>query len=217
MFHRCIYAIFASIFALLLSCNTDNFNAIEDALKLNLGADELKMLTVKDTLKLDIHLAQPPVSGFDFKSSSAALQAFDTTKSRLAQLGVQHILVRIHCNSQIVEYKYPIQDLLANKAGMDIGVLFFRNFLSSRNEHNAQYVDLDKISLEDLMNLNTINEQIQTQVQITEVTFDGFTSHLAEPQNIEIRGNLQGSQEIFPFVIQYDKNKQKIFYFGINE
>jgi len=76
---------------------------------------------------------------------------------------------------------------------------------------------LDKISLEDLFNLNTINEQIQSNVQITNISFDGFTSHKSEAQNIEYRGNLEGTGEAFTFVSQYDKTKNRIFYFGINE
>ena len=91
--------------------------------------------------------------------------------------------------------------------------LFLQNFLSSQNEQNARYVDLDKISLEDLFNLNQINEQLQSNLKLTSISFDGFTLHQSEPQNIEYRGNFQGDTEAIPFVFQYDKTLKRIFYF----
>ena len=202
---------------LLFSCKESSYLLEEENIKQSIGADQLTIKESKDTVILNLHFKNPPIIGFDFKSSSAALQLLDTSALRFENKGFRNIKVNIHSNQQVTEYNYPITDLISNKMGMDIGSEFIQNFLSGRSEQNARYVDLDKVSLEDLLNLNHVNEQIQSQIKIENVTFDGFTVNQTEPQNIEYRGNLQGETEVFPFVFQYDKLKKRIFYFGINE
>ena len=202
---------------LLFSCKESSYLLEEENIKQSIGADQLTIKESKDTIVLNLHFKTPPIMGFDFKSSSAALQLLDTSALRFENKGFRNIKVNIHSNQQVTEYNYPITDLISNKMGMDIGAEFIQNFLSGRSEQNARYVDLDKVSLEDLLNLNHVIEQIQSQIKIENVTFDGFTVNQTEPQNIEYRGNLQGETEVFPFVFQYDKLKKRIFYFGINE
>lgn len=205
------------ILFVLSSCKENCYQLATENIKQSIGADELKINESKDTIILDVHYKTPPITGFDFKSSSAALQLIDTSAKEFESKSLRFIKVNIHTNQQVTEYNYPIVDLIINKIGMEIGAEFLQNFLSGRAEQNARYVDLDKVSLEDLLNLNQVNEQIQSQIKIQNITFDGFTINHAEPQNIEFRGNLQGETEVFPFVFQYDKLKKKIFYFGINE
>jgi hypothetical protein len=199
------------------SCKENNYGISEDKIKLSIGADQLSITRIEDTILMSIHYTTPPLTGFDFKSSSAALQFIDTSLVSLRNDGILFTKVLVHSNQQIIEYTYPLSELETNKIGMDIGAQFLQNFLSGTSEQNARYVDLDKVSLEDLYNLNQISEQIQSQVKIENVTYDGFSSHKSEPHNIEFRGNLQGQTEVFPFVFQYDKTKSRIFYFGINE
>ncbi|MFN9319033.1 MAG: hypothetical protein ACK58Q_00400 [Chitinophagales bacterium] len=214
---RLYYYLILFILIQAISCKESSYQNLSEYLRLNVGADELKIAEIKDSVVIDLYYKTPPLMGFDFKSSSAAMQCIDTARDMMNKKSQQFIKVNIHSNQQILEYSYPIADLAANQIGMDITTLFLQNFLSGQNEQNARYVDLDKISLEDLFNLNTVNEQIQSNVQITYITFDGFSTHNSEPHNVEFRGNLQGESEVFPFVSQYDKNKKKIFYFGINE
>jgi len=201
----------------LFSCKEESYNDIAEFIQQNVGANQLTIQHKDDSVIMHIHYETPPQVGFDFKSSSAAMQFVDTAKESIKKNALKIIQVNIHSNQQVMEYNYPITDIEANQVGLDITAKFLQNFLSSRNEQNARYVDLDKISLEDLLNLNIVNEQIQSNVEITHITFDGFTSHHASPQNIEFRGNLQGENETFPFVAEYDRTKKKIFYFGINE
>lgn len=211
--------VFISLFVLLhiTSCKESSYQLAAENIKESIGADKLSIQESKDTVVIEVHYKNPPIMGFDFKSSSAALQLIDTSAKAFDSKGLKVIKVNIHTNQQVTEYNYPIADLVSNKIGMKIGAEFLQNFLSGRAEQNARYVDLDKVSLEDLLNLNQVNEQIQSQIKIQNITFDGFTINHAEPHNIEYRGNLQGESEVFPFVFQYDKLKKKIFYFGINE
>lgn len=203
-------------FLLFYSCKENQYKNISDWIKQNLGADQLDISESKDSIFIDIHYNTPPQMGYDFKSSSAAMQFADTAKL-LTSNTLKVIKVNIHSNQEITRYSYPLSDLKANQLAMNDIAAFLQNLLSSKNEQNARYVDLDKISLEDLLNLNTINDQMQSNVQIKKISIDGFTTNHSEPQNIEFRGQLQGDSEGFPFVFQYDKIKGKIFYFGINE
>ncbi|MBL7788608.1 MAG: hypothetical protein JNL75_02095 [Chitinophagales bacterium] len=209
--------ILITLACIILACKENPYNHTSEYLKLNLGADNLTIHKSKDSVIIDIYYNIPPLIGFDFQSSSAALQFIDTAGEIVKKNSIEQVKVKIHANQQVTEYNYPIADLRMNQIGMNLTANFLQNFLGGRNQHNARYVDLDKISLEELFKLNTVNEQIQSTATITDVTFDGFSSHASEPQNIEFRGSLQSETETFPFIAQYDKNKNKIFYFGINE
>jgi hypothetical protein len=209
--------IFILSISILYSCKESSYQMTAESIKQSIGADQLTIEESKDTVIIQVHYMTPPIMGFDFKSSSAALQLIDTSAVKFLNKGLRFVKVNIHSNKQVTEYNYPITDLVSNKSGIDIGAEFLQNFLSGRAEQNARYVDLDKVSLEELLNLNQVNEQIQSQIKIQNISFDGFTINHTEPQNIEYRGNLQGETEVFPFVFQYDKSKKRIFYFGINE
>jgi hypothetical protein len=212
--YHLVLLIFVSI---CISCKENAYIDISEDIRKNIGADQLSISESKDSILIDIHYNKAPLIGFDFKSSTAALLLLDTTKSQLDKRGLRLAKVSIHFNQQVFEYIYPFSELEINKNGMETAALFLQNFLSSQNEKNARYVDLDKISLEDLFNLNQINEQLQSNLKLTSISFDGFTMHQSEPQNIEYRGNFQGDTEAVPFVFQYDKTLKRIFYFGINE
>jgi hypothetical protein len=212
--YHLVLLIFVSIY---ISCKENAYMDISEDIRKNIGADQLSISESKDTVLLDIHYNKPPITGFDFKSSTAALLLLDTNKNQLGERGLRLAKVSIHSNQQVFEYIYPFSELEINKNGMEMAALFLQNFLSSQNEQNARYVDLDKISLEDLFNLNQINDQLQSNLKITSISFDGFTLQQSEPQNIEYRGNFQGDTEAIPFVFQYDKTLKRIFYFGINE
>jgi hypothetical protein len=212
--YHLVLLIFVSI---CISCKENAYIDISEDIRKNIGADQLSISESKDSILIDIHYNKAPLIGFDFKSSTAALLLLDTTKSQLDKRGLRLAKVSIHFNQQVFEYIYPFSELEINKNGMETAALFLQNFLSSRNEKNARYVDLDKISLEDLFNLNQINEQLQSNLKLTSISFDGYTLHQSEPQNIEYRGNFQGDTEAIPFVFQYDKTLKRIFYFGINE
>jgi hypothetical protein len=212
--YHLVLLIFVSI---CISCKENAYIDISEDIRKNIGADQLSISESKDSILIDIHYNKAPLIGFDFKSSTAALLLLDTTKSQLGERDLRLAKVSIHSNQQVFEYIYPFSELEINKKGMETAALFLQNFLSSQNEQNARYVDLDKISLEDLFNLNQINEQLQSNLKLTSISFDGFTMHQSEPQNIEYRGNFQGDTEAVPFVFQYDKTLKRIFYFGINE
>ena len=212
--YHLVLLIFVSI---CISCKENAYIDISEDIRKNIGADQLSISESKDSILIDIHYNKAPLIGFDFKSSTAALLLLDTTKSQLGERDLRLAKVSIHSNQQVFEYIYPFSELEINKNGMETAALFLQNFLSSQNEQNARYVDLDKISLEDLFNLNQINEQLQSNLKLTSISFDGFTMHQSEPQNIEYRGNFQGDTEAVPFVFQYDKTLKRIFYFGINE
>jgi hypothetical protein len=212
--YHLVLLIFVSI---CISCKENAYIDISEDIRKNIGADQLSISESKDSILIDIHYNKAPLIGFDFKSSTAALLLLDTTKSQLGERDLRLAKVSIHSNQQVFEYIYPFSELEINKKGMETAALFLQNFLSSQNEQNARYVDLDKISLEDLFNLNQINEQLQSNLKLTSISFDGFTLHQSEPQNIEYRGNFQGDTEAVPFVFQYDKTLKRIFYFGINE
>lgn len=212
--YHLVLLIFVSI---CISCKENAYIDISEDIRKNIGADQLSISESKDSILIDIHYNKAPLIGFDFKSSTAALLLLDTTKSQLDKRGLRLAKVSIHFNQQVFEYIYPFSELEINKNGMETAALFLQNFLSSQNEKNARYVDLDKISLEDLFNLNQINEQLQSNLKLTSISFDGYTLHQSEPQNIEYRGNFQGDTEAIPFVFQYDKTLKRIFYFGINE
>ena len=212
--YHLVLLIFVSI---CISCKENAYIDISEDIRKNIGADQLSISESKDSILIDIHYNKAPLIGFDFKSSTAALLLLDTTKSQLDKRGLRLAKVSIHFNQQVFEYIYPFSELEINKNGMETAALFLQNFLSSQNEKNARYVDLDKISLEDLFNLNQINDQLQSNLKITSISFDGFTLQQSEPQNIEYRGNFQGDTEAIPFVFQYDKTLKRIFYFGINE
>ncbi len=212
--YHLVFLIFVSI---CVSCKENAYIDISEDIRKNIGADQLSISESKDSILIDIHYNKAPLIGFDFKSSTAALLLLDTTKSQLGERDLRLAKVSIHFNQQVFEYIYPLSELKINKNGMETAALFLQNFLSSQNEKNARYVDLDKISLEDLFNLNQINEQLQSNLKLTSISFDGFTLHQSEPQNIEYRGNFQGETEAIPFVFQYDKTLKRIFYFGINE
>ena len=212
--YHLVLLIFVSI---CISCKENAYIDISEDIRKNIGADQLSISESKDSILIDIHYNKAPLIGFDFKSSTAALLLLDTTKSQLDKRGLRLAKVSIHFNQQVFEYIYPFSELEINKNGMEMAALFLQNFLSSQNEQNARYVDLDKISLEDLFNLNQINDQLQSNLKITSISFDGFTLQQSEPQNIEYRGNFQGDTEAIPFVFQYDKTLKRIFYFGINE
>ena len=214
---RPYYFIFFTFISIYFSCKQNAYMGISEDIRKNIGADQLSISESKDSILIDIHYNKPPLIGFDFKSSTAALLLLDTTKSQLEERGLRLAKVSIHSNQQVFDYIYPFSELEINKHGMETAALFLQNFLSSQNEKNARYVDLDKISLEDLFNLNQINEQLQSNLKLTSISFDGFTLHQSEPQNIEYRGNFQGDTEAIPFVFQYDKTLKRIFYFGINE
>jgi hypothetical protein len=214
---RPYYFIFFTFISIYFSCKQNAYMGISENIRKNIGADQLSISESKDSILIDIHYNKPPLIGFDFKSSTAALLLLDTTKSQLEERGLRLAKVSIHSNQQVFDYIYPFSELEINKKGMETAALFLQNFLSSQNEQNARYVDLDKISLEDLFNLNQINEQLQSNLKLTSISFDGFTLHQSEPQNIEYRGNFQGDTEAIPFVFQYDKTLKRIFYFGINE
>ena len=212
--YHLVLLIFVSI---CISCKENAYIDISEDIRKNIGADQLSISESKDSILIDIHYNKAPLIGFDFKSSTAALLLLDTTKSQLDKRGLRLAKVSIHFNQQVFEYIYPFSELEINKNGMETAALFLQNFLSSQNEKNARYVDLDKISLEDLFNLNQINEQLQSNLKLTSISFDGYTLHQSEPLNIEYRGNFQGDTEAIPFVFQYDKTLKRIFYFGINE
>jgi hypothetical protein len=212
--YHLVLLIFVSI---CISCKENAYIDISEDIRKNIGADQLSISESKDSILIDIHYNKAPLIGFDFKSSTAALLLLDTTKSQLYKRGLRLAKVSIHFNQQVFEYIYPFSELEINKNGMETAALFLQNFLSSQNEQNARYVDLDKISLEDLFNLNQINEQLQSNLKLTSISFDGYTLHQSEPHNIEYRGNFQGDTEAIPFVFQYDKTLKRIFYFGINE
>jgi hypothetical protein len=214
---RPYYLFFFTFISIYFSCKQNAYMGISEDIRKNIGADQLSISESKDSILIDIHYNKPPLIGFDFKSSTAALLLLDTTKSQLEERGLRLAKVSIHSNQQVFDYIYPFSELEINKKGMETAALFLQNFLSSQNEQNARYVDLDKISLEDLFNLNQINEQLQSNLKLTSISFDGFTLHQSEPQNIEYRGNFQGDTEAVPFVFQYDKTLKRIFYFGINE
>lgn len=212
--YHLVLLIFVSI---CISCKENAYIDISEDIRKNIGADQLSISESKDSILIDIHYNKAPLIGFDFKSSTAALLLLDTTKSQLDKRGLRLAKVSIHFNQQVFGYIYPFSELEINKNGMETAALFLQNFLSSQNEKNARYVDLDKISLEDLFNLNQINDQLQSNLKITSISFGGFTLQQSEPQNIEYRGNFQGDTEAIPFVFQYDKTLKRIFYFGINE
>ena len=214
---RPYYLFFFTFISINFSCKQNAYMGISEDIRKNIGADKLSISESKDSILIDIHYNKAPLIGFDFKSSTAALLLLDTTKSQLGERDLRLAKVSIHSNQQVFEYIYPFSELEINKKGMETAALFLQNFLSSQNEQNARYVDLDKISLEDLFNLNQINEQLQSNLKLTSISFDGFTLHQSEPQNIEYRGNFQGDTEAVPFVFQYDKTLKRIFYFGINE
>jgi hypothetical protein len=214
---RPYYLFFFTFISINFSCKQNAYMGISEDIRKNIGADKLSISESKDSILIDIHYNKAPLIGFDFKSSTAALLLLDTTKSQLGERDLRLAKVSIHSNQQVFEYIYPFSELEINKKGMETAALFLQNFLSSQNEKNARYVDLDKISLEDLFNLNQINEQLQSNLKLTSISFDGFTMHQSEPQNIEYRGNFQGDTEAVPFVFQYDKTLKRIFYFGINE
>lgn len=209
------YFIF-SLSIIFNSC-TDTYKPIEEYLAHNTGAKKADIDIAKDTILIDLHYAELSSMGFDFRTSSVGLMMLDTAQELLDKNGIRQSKIRIHNNNNVTEYSYPIADLIENKKVMEVGSLFMQNFLNGKNEHNARYVDLDKISLEDLFNLNQINEQIQMNVAIEQLTFDGFTLYKDEPENIEFRGHLLGKTESLPFVMQYNKLINKIYYFAINE
>lgn len=214
---RCYHLVFLILVSIYISCKENAYMDISEDIRKNIGADQLSISESKDTILIDIHYNKPPITGFDFKSSTAALLLLDTNKTQLEGKGLRLTKVSIHSNQQVFEYMYPFSELEINKKGMETAAQFLQNFLGSQNEQNARYVDLDKISLEDLFNLNQVNEQLQTNLKVTNISFDGFTLHQSEPDNIEYRGNFLGETEAIPFVFQYNKNLKRIFYFGINE
>jgi len=211
------WPIFTIIISLLVSCRENSYTRYTEGLKQNIGASELTINEVKDTILIDIYYSTPPSMGYDFKSSSTALMFMDTAKSLIKEKSIHHVNVYIHANKEVTEYKYPLADLTIYKSGMDVTTLFIQNLLHGQAEQNARYVDLDKISLEELFNLNEVNEQMQSNLKINLVSYDGFSLHNSEPNVVEYRGNFQGEEETIPFVFHYDKNLKRIFYFGINE
>jgi hypothetical protein len=192
-------------------------NTFENYLKTSTNADKASITTSKDTSCLHLTYKVLPRLGSDFLSSISAITYLDTAKKELANDKISFIKVSIQSPSGTEVYKYPISILNKAKLGLEKTAFFIENMLNGKSEQNAKTVDLDKISLDELSNLNTVNEQLQTTMKIESVTHDGFISGLDTEDEIEIRAQLVSKNETIPIVFQYNTQTEKIFYFGINE
>ncbi|MFN9353541.1 MAG: hypothetical protein ACK567_06480, partial [Chitinophagales bacterium] len=105
---RLYYYLILFILIQAISCKESSYQNLSEYLRLNVGADELKIAEIKDSVVIDLYYKTPPLMGFDFKSSSAAMQFIDTARDMMNKKSQQFIKVNIHSNQQILEYSYPI-------------------------------------------------------------------------------------------------------------
>jgi hypothetical protein len=209
-----ILFIFFSSFILLNSCQHSPY---EDYIKLSSNADKVSITTSKDTSCIHLSYKALPRLSSDFLSSITAITYLDTAKSQLEKDKINTIKVSVESPTGTEIYQYPISILNKAKLGLQKSALFLEAMINGRAERVSELVDLDKISLEDLYNLNTVNEQLQTTMKVESATHDGFIAGLDSEDEIEIRAQLVSKNETIPVVFQYNTTTEKIFYFGINE
>jgi hypothetical protein len=205
---------FSILFLILNSCNS---NKLEEYIKISFNADKALITSSKDTSCIHLTYKVMPHLSSDFLSSISALTYLDTAKLQLSKDKISTIKVSVESPTSTEVYQYPISILNKAKLGLDKSAIFIENMLKGQAEQNAKWVDLDKISLEELMNLNTVNEQLKASMKIESVTHDGFIAGLDSEDEIEIRAQLVSKNEAIPLVFQYNTQTEKIFYFGINE
>lgn len=208
-----LWILISSIF-LLNSCQNSTF---ENYLKTSSNADKVSISSTKDTSCIYLTYKVLPRLGSDYLSSITAITYLDTAKNDLAKDKIQFIKVSIQSPNGTEEYKYPLEILYKAKIGLEKSALFISAMMSGKAETASEFVDLEQISQEDLINLNTVNEQLQESMKIESITYDGFVAGLDTEDEIEIRVQLVSKNETIPLVFQYNTLTQKIYYFGINE
>lgn len=181
-----------------------------------MNADKCQIEKQEDTLVVRLNYTKSVQLGNEYIASITALRTLDTLTRLNNKADIKAISVLIK-TSQEEKFQYGIPYLKTAEVGMEITSLFLGNMLSGTSEKNALFVDLDKVSLAELYQLNTVNEQLQSSMQVNSIHFDGFSSHLSDPYVIEYRANLMAKDEEIPVVFHYDSRTKKIFYFGINE
>lgn len=203
---------------ILYSCRP-SYTHLEEYLQQNLQSESIQINTSKDTLIVKIQMNESISQLSAYLSSIASIQLYDTMVSDSSKYlaHLNSFRIDIKKNTTIESYHYPIKIIQEAKNGLNLSAIFIDNMLNGKGEQNARYVDLEKVSLEELVQLNTINEQIQSSFEVMGTTFDGFKFYSEDPNMIEYRGNIVSNQEVIPVVFQYDRAKKKLFYFGINE
>lgn len=206
---------YSFLFFILFFCSCSS--KLEEFIKMSSNADKVSISNTKDTICLDLTYKTLSRMSSDFLTSITALTYLDTAKNQLEKDKINTIKVSIQSTNGTEIYKYPISALNKAKLGLEKSALFIDAMMNGRAERVSELVDLDQISLEDLYNLNTVNEQLQATMKIESITHDGFTAGLDSEDEIEIRAQLVSKNEKIPIVFQYNTQSEKIFYFGINE
>ena len=208
-----------SVSLIFNSCQNEKaeFKRFHTYMKTATNADSVHLNKIDDTAILTLQYSFIPQLSNNFLTSMAALTFVDTAKNEITAHHISHVKVQVMNPSTTEIYRYPISSLSQARKGLENIAAFLSHFLNGQSEQNLPYVDTLKINSSELKALNTVNNQIQTALQIEGVNFDGFNSQLEQPNEMEFKGKFISKNEIISFTIHYNTFSNKIFYFGLNE
>jgi hypothetical protein len=200
----------------VISC-AKSYEKYQVFLEKTLQADTVVLAKSHDTSILEVSYNRNIAISSELLSSSACLRLLDTAHKDFEKDNIRFIKVNIRTPQETSIYNYPLAIAIHANKGIQKSSEFLKNFLNNQLSTNLSLVDTTIISQASLENLAIVSQQIQLNMPVSEIAFDGFVALEGDKNVIEIRSQLLSKNEALPVVIHYHIQKGKIFYFGINE
>jgi hypothetical protein len=181
------------------------------------GASHVKIANTNHTIEIRLEFPASTIFMSEYIASIVAMSYFDSVGTNITKNHIERIKVSVGFPEYIDTFLYNVSLLKEYKKGLEATSQFIGNMMKYTAEKNADIVDDSKINHESLLQVNVIGREIADKFQPTKITYDGFLIIPNESNKMQTKVKFTNVSEEMYVTFQYDINRGKIFYFGVND
>lgn len=211
--------LFFGLVLLHLSCNKGISKEVSGYIQSITNAKSIQISSRENITTITARYELPISMQRDYLASIMAMSLSDTIADFLTEKRIEEIQVILNVAGypKPDTFLYPVGLLEEYKKGIKASSHFISNLLNENSENSIDLVDTTQIPRSKLMDLNTIGSQIKSQMNIEQISYDGFGINPTDPRIIQSTVQLTNKEQQMLLTFQYNILTHKIFYFGLND